>query len=133
MTQKKFTYPTSEKLKSKKRIAELFANGKSVKSFPLRLIYISIKEDESVNRNFGVSVSKRNFRKAVHRNRVKRLMRECYRLNQHLLETSTNQGFALMMIYQNNQLPEFNALMKATQKLFQKFQIAIAESTPSIQ
>ncbi len=128
MMQKKFTYPTSDKLKSKKRIGQLFAKGKAVKSFPLRLIYIPINEEEKVQRNFGVSVSKRNFRKAVHRNRVKRLMRECYRLNQHLLETPTNKGYALMMIYQNNELPEFNALMKATQKLFQKFQIAVSEN-----
>jgi ribonuclease P protein component len=128
MTQKKFTYPTSDKLKSKKRIGQLFAEGKAVKSFPLRLIYSPINEEENVHRNFGVSVSKRNFRKAVHRNRVKRLMRECYRLNQHLLETPTNKGYALMMIYQNNELPEFNALMKATQKLLQKFQIAVSEN-----
>ena len=54
-----------EKLKSKKLIEQLFANGQSVSAFPLRLVYLPTSFDENVVAKTGVSVSKRHFKKAV--------------------------------------------------------------------
>ena len=71
----------NEKLKSQKAIEQLFAEGKSVSAYPLRMVYL----DNQSQLKVGVSVSKRNFKLAVHRNRVKRLLREGYRLNKNLL------------------------------------------------
>ena len=60
-----FTYPKSEKLKSKTTIDLLFSKGKSVSKYPLRLVYKASSLNESEKIKMGVSVSKKNFKKAV--------------------------------------------------------------------
>ena len=60
------------------------AEGKHVKSFPLRLIYSPLNHDGEFPIKVGFSVPKRNVKLAVDRNRIKRLMREVYRKNKHL-------------------------------------------------
>ena len=77
----KFTFNKKDRLKSQKLIEKLFLEGKSVSSFPLKLIYLKTQVSGAHVIKAGVSVSKRNFKKAVDRNRIKRLLRECYRLN----------------------------------------------------
>lgn len=64
-----------EKLKSQKLIEKLFSEGKSIAVYPLRLVYLKTSFEDPVKLKVGVSVSKRNFKKAVDRNRMKRLMR----------------------------------------------------------
>lgn len=86
MTQK---YPRQEKLKQKREIDLLFEKGKWLSQGNLRIIYLDLEkkpqEDFSLtNQKFGVSVSKKYFKKAVDRNRIKRLLREVYRLNKEV-------------------------------------------------
>src|SRR5690606_26122576 len=69
-------FPTSEKLKGKILIDRLFSEGKSIKYFPLKLVYTPITIAPITTNKTGVSVPKRNFKKAVDRNHLKRLMRE---------------------------------------------------------
>jgi ribonuclease P protein component len=101
-----------EKLKSRKLIEELFARGKSISVFPIRILYIfsALRTDEKPLLQVGVSVSKRNFKRAVDRNGIKRLLREAYRLQKkELLELLTEQkkkGF-VFFIYTDKQLPEY--------------------------
>lgn len=81
-----FRFPRAEKLKHKREIDLLFAKGKWLSCGSLRIISIDLEkkpqEDFAVsNQKFGVSVSKRYFKKAVDRNKIKRLLREAYRLN----------------------------------------------------
>ena len=59
-----FSYPKEEKLKSRKIIDLLFTEGKSVAKFPLRLMYVGINNDSDGSIKFGVSVSKKYFKKA---------------------------------------------------------------------
>ena len=80
-----FTYPKKEKLKSKTTIDLLFSEGNSVSKFPLRLVYVENKEENAELMKMGVSVSKKYFKKAVDRNYFKRVLRETYRLNKHIL------------------------------------------------
>ena len=95
-------YLTREKLKQKKEIDFLFAKGKWQTHGDLRIISIdTIKkpsEDFTVeNQKVGVSVSKKYFKKAVDRNRIKRLLREVYRLNKELFtETYGNQSLSMI-------------------------------------
>ncbi len=82
------TFSKEEKLKKKILISELFEKGKSISVFPLRLIYHQIDHEAPYKIQAGVSVSKRNFKKAVQRNHLKRLMRESYRINKYLIYNS---------------------------------------------
>ncbi len=71
--------------------------------------------DEAVNKSIqvGVGVSARNFRKAADRNRIKRLLRECYRLNKALLHDAVNEKkkpVAVFILYLGKELPEYALL-----------------------
>ena len=76
----------AERLCSKKSIDALFAgsDSKSLSAYPIRAVY---KNTEEAGIRILVSVSKRRFRHAVDRNRVKRQLREAYRLNKHVMDT----------------------------------------------
>ena len=98
MTQK---YPRKEKLKQKREIDLLFEKGRWLSQGNLRIISLDLEkkpqEDFSLtNQKFGVSVSKKYFKKAVDRNRIKRLLREVYRLNKEVyLEYFGTQTLAM--------------------------------------
>lgn len=123
----KFTYPKKEKLKSKKRIDQLFAEGQSVSSFPLRLVYLGTTFDDDVLVKTGVSVSKRHFKKAVDRNRIKRLLREAYRLNKPLLFNNLTTQHAFMILYIGKEKPTYTQVETRMKRLFDKFLSKISE------
>lgn len=116
-----FNYPKSEKLKSKITIGLLFSEGKSVSKYPLRLVYHSGTLGDDQQLKVGVSVSKKYFKKAVDRNYFKRVLRETYRLNQHLLKNHLSQPFALMLFYQSKDRLSFEEINVKTIQLFEKF------------
>ncbi len=123
MTENKdFTYPKTEKLKSRKIIDLLFSEGKSISKFPLRLVYAPTKEVEE-KLLFGVSVSKRNFKNAVDRNYFKRVLRECYRLNKHLLYDNLDKPYAMMFFYQTKERLSYQEINEKTLELFEKWVI----------
>lgn len=115
-----FKYPKNEKLKSKKTIDLLFTKGKSVSKFPLRLVYTPITDtDEKLK--FGVSVSKKHFKHAVDRNYFKRVLRECYRLNKHLIHDNLDQSYAIMFFYQTKERLSYQEINEKTIQLFEKW------------
>jgi len=102
-----FKYPKEEKLKKDNEITLLFAKGKWKSCGNLRIIILKNHPDlHTENVKLGVSVSKRYFKKAVHRNRIKRLLRECYRLNKDIFKTSFGEKTIAMMFWVSNELPE---------------------------
>lgn len=117
----KFTYPKTEKLKSKKAIDILFNEGKSVSKFPLRLVFVENNLEENELIKFGVSVSKKYFKKAVDRNYFKRVLRECYRLNKNILLTKIDKPHVFMMLYQTKEKLSYHEIHKKTIELFEKF------------
>ena len=103
---KKYTYGKDEKLKRRKLINEIFETGESFPNYPFRVFYKVMDFEVDVKAQVGVSVSKRNFKHAVDRNRIKRLMREAYRLNKHTLTQNIEQQVVVMIIYtQRKELP----------------------------
>jgi len=117
-----FTYPKTEKLKSKKTIESLFTEGKSVAQFPLRIVYVPL-ENETENK-VGASVSKKYFKKAVDRNYYKRVLRECYRLNKTLLFEGLNKKYAVMLFYQTRERLSYQEVNAKILLLFEKFNSA---------
>lgn len=111
------SYPKHEKLKSRKLIEKLFLEGNSITIFPLTLIFL-----QAGNRNkIGVSVSKKNFRKAVERNKIKRLLREAFRHNKYLLIDNNVEGYAFMILYISKDLPDYKSVNNNMKQLFTKF------------
>lgn len=121
MSQKDFKYPRTEKLKSKKLIEELFANGKSITNFPIKLFYYKTALPKNVKFQATVAVSKRNIKSAVERNRVKRLMREGYRLNKHQVFNNSEGSFAFLFLYLGKKMPNFKETEHAMKKILVKF------------
>lgn len=83
-----FTFQKKDKLKSRKQTQFLFAKGQSMNAFPIKLIY-TIESNEPGSLQTGVGAPSRTFRKAVARNRVKRLLREGFRLERPDFLTSS--------------------------------------------
>lgn len=119
-----FTYPKTEKLKSQKTIDLLFSDGKSVSKYPLRLVYVKNPLEEKEKLKFGVSVSKKYFKNAVDRNYFKRVLRECYRLNKHLLLENIDENYAIMFFYQTKDCLSYQEINEKTVQLFNKFIIS---------
>ena len=95
----KFTLGKQERLKSRKLIEKLYKEGKSVKAFPLRMVFLQEKHTSDFPAQVGVSVPKRNFKKAVDRNRIKRLLRETYRKQKHIVYNSVDKPYVYMISY----------------------------------
>lgn len=94
----KFTFGKEEKLKSRKQIERLFLEGNTIKEFPFRIKYIAI-ENNDFPIKVAFSVPKRKFKLAVDRNRIKRLLRETYRLNKHILLNNLTTNYVIMFVY----------------------------------
>ncbi len=116
---KQFTLNKRERIKKRKEIECLFKEGMVFNVSPLRVFYFFDRDrhsealEESKEKTFlkvGVGVSKRHFKKAVDRNRIKRLMREAYRLQKLPLQNMLKEkGYSLQVffIYTGKELPEY--------------------------
>ncbi|MGI9548313.1 MAG: ribonuclease P protein component [Flavobacteriaceae bacterium] len=115
-----FKFNKKEKLKSKKTIERLFREGKAITHHPLKMYYLSIDDGQECRFKTAVSVPKKNFKSAVHRNRIKRLMRESYRLNKHLIFNNIEGNFAFLILYLGKEMPLYREIEDSLQGVFQK-------------
>jgi len=123
----RYTLGKEEKLKGRKLIEQLFAEGQRVKSFPIQLIYFkNLKEAESTIK-VGFSVPKRNIKLAIHRNRIKRVLREVYRKNKHIFSSQLKEPYVFMFIYMAKEEIKYDELELAIIKLCDKFLTKINE------
>lgn len=118
---KKHVLGKEERLKSSKLIDELFNNGGSVSVFPLRMSFSFLPHSptDDYHLKIGVTASRRNFKKAVDRNRIKRLIREAYRLQKgELLARLKDRGFKvhIFFMYVDKQLPSYPQVCEAMTK-----------------
>lgn len=124
-----FSFPKKEKLKSKKLIEKLFAEGVGVTNYPIKLVYLKTSYEDDAKCKVGVTVSKRNFKSAVKRNRIKRLMRESYRLNKHLIFNNIESNFAFMFLYLGKEIPSQSKITNTIIPLMRKFVDEIAQGS----
>jgi len=115
------SFSKKEKLKSKKLIERLFVEGKNVSSYPVKLIYLETTLPFDVAIQAGVTVPKKNFKSAVKRNRIKRLLRESYRLNKGLVCNNSAGTFAFLFLYLGKEMPEYVDIDKNLQVVLHKF------------
>ncbi len=117
----KYTLGKEERLKSRKLIERLYEEKNSVKAFPLRMIFLQTKHTSDFPAQVGVSVSKRNFKLAVDRNRIKRLMRESYRLQKEIVYDNLDKPYVFMISYLGKQECTYNEIFLKMEKLLKRF------------
>ncbi|MDR1274013.1 MAG: ribonuclease P protein component [Odoribacteraceae bacterium] len=122
-------FSKKERLYLKNRINALLAGGESFVSYPLRVIFrLSGRADGEAPARVAVSVSKRRFKRAVDRNRVKRLTREAFRLNKHELHDllPAGQGADLLLVYVGECIVDYARIEKTMRNVFKKMRGIVA-------
>jgi len=120
MQVKKYTLGKKERLKSRKAIDGLFNGGHRFTVSPVRVFY---QLTQGTELKFGVAVSTKLYKKAVDRNRVKRVIRECWRLQKNQLQErlkEKNTGLDVFFVYTDRELPVFDTLFRCTGTILQK-------------
>jgi len=124
MPVKRFAFGKQEKLKSRKQIEELFLNGKNFSVFPIRVTYQIVPSSETIVQ-VGVTAGKKYFKRAVDRNRIKRLIREAYRLQKSNLVDLLKQKHLsayLFFVYTDKTVSSFSTVKEAMNKCLNRLQ-----------
>jgi ribonuclease P protein component len=116
---KAFGYHKKEKLKSRTELQAIFTTGKSFSVFPIKVFFIEKDTmGTSVPVHAGVGVGSKHFKKAVDRNRIKRLLREAYRLEKqglHEVVSAQSKTISVFFLYLDKELPDYT-LIRAKMK-----------------
>ena len=116
-----FSLGKEERLKSRKLIGSLYTEGKSLKAYPLRMVYLQKEHTSNYPAQVAVSVPKRNFKKAVDRNHLKRLLRESYRHEKHIVYSNADKPYVFMISYLAKEKLPYKELRAKMVKLLTKF------------
>lgn len=119
MESRRYSFTKEERLSRKRSIDLLFEKGQSFTAFPLRVVYLSLEESASVPVSILISVPKKRIRRAVGRNRVKRLVREAYRVHKYDLVDFLSEGKRRMLVaflYIDGEIHPFSGVEKAMEK-----------------
>ncbi len=116
------SFTKAERLHGKKEINNLFDNGEKIFSYPYRIFWHIVDVDnQQVPISIIISVSKRNFKRAVDRNLIKRYIRESYRTQKSLLQDSLeNKKIQIALLYIEKEIKNFHFHEKAIKKMLLK-------------
>jgi len=120
------TFKKKERVTGEKRVEALFANGQSFVAYPMRVVFVEtapVTETAFNGAQYSqlppisilISVPKKRIKSAVQRNRIKRLIRETYRLNKHLIELSDNR-LDVAFVYVKDELSDYATIEKGMLK-----------------
>jgi ribonuclease P protein component len=119
----KFTLGKNERLKHRKLIEHLFGTGKSFVTTPFRVHYTFEKLQSKFPAQAGFTASSKIFKRAVDRNRIKRLTREAYRLQKGDLYNALDERarqLIIFFVYTGKEIPEYEAIMKSVATILNK-------------
>lgn len=129
--QLRYTLGKEERLKSRKVIELLFKEGKSFSNFPFRVVWKYQQPENNIFLQAGFTVSTKYFKKAVFRNRIRRLMKEAYRLQKHTLQTTLcerNLQLVIFIIYVGKEVPEYDLVVEKIAFVINKLQKIVNEN-----
>ena len=115
-------FPKTERLCNYHSIQALFKEGKSIKKYPLKLIYLPLDKALTPSQVL-ISVPKKKLKRAVDRNRIKRLIRESYRMEKHQL-SSVDRSFSLAIIYMGQELTTYNQIRPLVAALLKQLSLS---------
>jgi len=120
-SQPDYSFQKNERLCSKKIIDRLFAEGKSVFAFPLKIVYLETVLQTKTPVQAGFAVSKKNFKRAVQRNLIKRRIREAYRLQKPEFYNAVNdRQLAVFFVYTAKEIADYKVIESAIKKGLKK-------------
>lgn len=117
------------RLKSRKKIQTLFREGFAFSSGPVRTV-ARLYTDESPRLQAGFTVGSRHFSRAVDRNRIKRLLKEAWRLQRAPLEEAVSMGtrsLDVFLIFSGRELPMYSDLSKRVKKAIERLSKTVAD------
>lgn len=117
------SFSKSERITSKTAIDLLFSKSNNAFSFPLKA-YFNTKNITKTSVQILITVPKRNFKKAVDRNRIKRLIRENYRKNKELITLKENLHTEIAFVYIHKEILTYQQIEKSVVLLLQKIEIS---------
>ena len=88
----RYTFKKAERLSKEKTIQELFTKGSSFYLYPFKVVYLPVLDPSATQPQVLISVSSRNFARAVDRNLIKRRVREAYRLQKEIIQGGSKKG-----------------------------------------
>ena len=116
-----YTFRKLEKLKSRKHIKKVFDEGAAITKFPYKLLFLGHTTHHGPTIKAGFAVPKKKIAGAVKRNRIKRLMREAYRLNKHICFNNIKGDYAFMILYLGKEVPTYDKVEHGTKLLLHSF------------
>ncbi|MEJ5264401.1 MAG: ribonuclease P protein component [Bacteroidales bacterium] len=119
----RYTFKKNERLCSKKLIALLFTEGRSFLVYPIKVTYLIREATAYPPAQVLLLVSRKRFRKAVRRNRIKRLLREAYRLEKNYLYENLNskqKNCLIALAYVANDELHIDEIKKSMQEVFKR-------------
>lgn len=122
--QPKNTLTKQERLKSRKIIQQLFKEGNAFSVFQIKIVYREVSNTEQ-RLQAGFTVGTKHFKKAVHRNRIKRLLRETYRLNKHSLDICVDEKnihLAVFFMFTGKELPDYSIISEKMKLALEKLE-----------
>ncbi len=126
---KQFTLGKDERIKSRKLIGQLFSEGKKFTVAPFRVHYLYVEPTEpKFFLKFGAGVSTKNFKKAVDRNRIRRLMKEAWRLEKKSLQeiVKGKKLLAVFVLYTSNEIESFKVVSGKMKKIIDKLSSVVS-------
>ncbi len=128
--EKRFKFSKSERLKYRSVIDQLFAKGTAINKYPVQVMYLFASDVQYPGIQAGFAVPKRLVRRAVDRIKIKRLMREAYRLQKPELHQNIDSraGLYLMFIYKSKTIPTYQEIDEKIKTIIERLQNRIKVS-----